>query len=177
MEQLKMFESAPQDPDTYLDGVKVLLARMDTNPEEFSTTDGKWSGILRELVNAEVKGAGPESLRALSAGERNAILEKYQEIIRTNFTSRVLKTLSMQDDMSQRIDQRLGAAQAKMKNDMQRMLNESFDNAYDNYKGQADWRGMYQDQYMQQAKSLDLLKYKAKDRYSFSKSLKDFFAL
>ena len=94
MKQLDLFNDAsPQHPETYLEGVKLMLARMDTNPEEFSLTEGTWYGLLREVFahpNGEYGGLSA----ALTSEEVKAVTDKYREITRTNFTSKVLRILT-----------------------------------------------------------------------------------
>jgi hypothetical protein len=123
MKQLEMFESAPQNPETYLEGVKLLLARMDTNPEEFSASEGKWSNLLRAILYTD-----DAVDQGLSADERNAIREKYKEIVRTNFTSRVLRTLSMQDTDTNQYSKVPALTRARDK--MEKMLTDSFADAH-----------------------------------------------
>ena len=94
MEQLNLFDDpVPQDPNTYLEGVKIMLTRMDTNPEEFSLTEGTWYELLRELF-AHPRGEYGGLSAALTPEEVKAVTDKYREITRTNFTSKVLRILT-----------------------------------------------------------------------------------
>jgi hypothetical protein len=86
MEQLNLFDDpVPQDPSTYLEGVKILLARMDTNPEEFSFTDGPWAPLINNLSQAK---------HGLYEMEIDALCVKLRQVLRSNFTSEVLRILA-----------------------------------------------------------------------------------
>jgi len=74
------------------DGVKMLLARMDSHPEEFadmfvqdqSRIPGRWQGIMKIL---EAKGG------FLSEEDKTALLDKYHSIQGDNFTQYVMREL------------------------------------------------------------------------------------
>lgn len=75
------------------DGVKILLARMDSHPEEFadifvqeqsSRWGGRWQGIMKIL---EAKGS------FLSEEDKTALLDKYHSIQGDNFTQYVMREL------------------------------------------------------------------------------------
>ena len=63
------------------EAVKLILARMDTNPEEFRTSYGRWAGVLTQY----------ESI--LSKEEVEALKEKSRAIQEQNFTEDVMNIL------------------------------------------------------------------------------------
>jgi len=78
------------------DGVKILLARMDSHPEEFAdmflleqasvtgVVGGRWGGVMRSLKD---KGS------FLSEEDRTALLDKYHSIQGDNFTQYIMREL------------------------------------------------------------------------------------
>ena len=74
------------------DGVKILLARMDSHPEEFADmfdspvrrTSSRWQGIMKIL---EAEGG------FLSEEDKTALLDKYHSIQGDNFTQYVMREL------------------------------------------------------------------------------------
>lgn len=84
MEQLEMFDK-PDQPEGMLDGIKVMLARMDSNPEEFSLSEGPWIFLLNTLLQNEEKHFTEE--------EVSAVRVKMRDVNRQNFSSAVLKRL------------------------------------------------------------------------------------
>jgi hypothetical protein len=74
------------------DGVKILLARMDSHPEEFADlfdspirrTSSRWNWVMTVL---EAKGS------FLSEEDRTALLDKYHSIQGDNFTQHVMREL------------------------------------------------------------------------------------
>jgi hypothetical protein len=63
------------------EAVKIILARMDTNPEEFKTSFSRWAGVLSMY----------ESI--LSEEEANALKEKGRAIQEQSFTEDVMNIL------------------------------------------------------------------------------------
>ena len=72
------------------EGIRLLLERMKTNPEEFDIEDGglyssnKWGKLVHDALRDEV----------FSEGERSAVREAFCQVRRNNFTSDVLRTLT-----------------------------------------------------------------------------------
>lgn len=83
--------------DVMNEGVQILLARMDTNPEEFDDYAGKWGDIIgavharRDIPEAHRKDA---PLPFLSDPEVNALYEKLEDVRRENFTADVMRRLA-----------------------------------------------------------------------------------
>jgi len=63
------------------EAVKIILARMDTNPEEFKSSYSRWAGVLSQY----------ESI--LSEEEANALKEKGRAIQEQSFTEDVMNIL------------------------------------------------------------------------------------
>jgi ligand-binding SRPBCC domain-containing protein len=91
MEQLELFDK-PDPAEGFLDGVKVLLARMDSNPEEFGAMNNAWSELMRTVLEDRLR-----DLRTFTDEEIQAVEKKLNWVYRQNFSSRVFKNL-MQDD-------------------------------------------------------------------------------
>jgi hypothetical protein len=91
MEQLELFDK-PDPAEGFLDGVKVLLARMDSNPEEFGAMNNAWSELMRAVLEDRLR-----DLRTFTDEEIQAVETKLNWVYRQNFSSRVFKNL-MQDD-------------------------------------------------------------------------------
>jgi hypothetical protein len=77
------------------EGVKIILERLKTNPEDFvlknpysQTT--KWSNLLSEALTAEF----------LSEEEKKELQEEVYKSNRDSFTARVMQTLLVQDEPS-----------------------------------------------------------------------------
>lgn len=64
------------------DGVKIILARMDTNPEEFYMDEDKWKFVYKEYFRD-----------SMSEEEKGAIFDKLKVIRREELTAKVMKTL------------------------------------------------------------------------------------
>ena len=72
------------------EGIRLLLERMKTNPEEFEIDEGamysssKWGKLVHDALRDEV----------FSEGERSAVREAFCQVRRNNFTSDVLRALT-----------------------------------------------------------------------------------
>jgi hypothetical protein len=73
--------------EEFCDGVKILLKRMESNPEEFKNTD-KWE----ELASTRVLGSGFWA-HALEPEEVAALIKGMRKIHREVFTNRVMAKL------------------------------------------------------------------------------------
>jgi hypothetical protein len=69
------------------DGVAIVLARMDTHPEEFYTTaTEKWKFIYSDYFRD-----------AMSETEKGMIFDKLKEIRKAEFTAKVMLTMTRDD--------------------------------------------------------------------------------
>jgi len=75
------------------EGIRLLLERMKTNPEEFDIEEGalysssKWGKLVHDALRDEV----------FSEGERSAVREAFCQVRRNNFTSDVLRALTVEE--------------------------------------------------------------------------------
>jgi len=74
--------------EEFCDGVKILLKRMESNPEEFRGQDHKWHNLIP-------KGSGGyvDWSHALTEEETKALAEGIRKIHRVVFTEKVMSTL------------------------------------------------------------------------------------
>ena len=74
--------------EEFCDGVKILLKRMESNPEEFKGQDNKWNSLIP-------KGSGGyiDWSHALTEEESKALAEGMRKIYRTVYTEKVMSTL------------------------------------------------------------------------------------
>ena len=85
--------------DVMNEGVQILLARMDTNPEEFEEGNySKWADIIgavtaRVKEKTEGKDYG-KPLPFLSDPEVSALYDKLEDVRRENFTADVMRRLA-----------------------------------------------------------------------------------
>ena len=78
-------------------GVEILLSRMDSNPEEFTTARGKWDWIM-DGINRRVAGKDKDVLAYLTDEEAQALYDKMQVLARDGFTRNVLATLLPEEE-------------------------------------------------------------------------------
>ena len=83
-------------------GVEILLARMDSNPDEFME-GRKWNWVVTDLQNRvhptpEMKKEGYLPLRFLSDEEVRMLWEKLESLRADQFTKAVMRTLLEEDD-------------------------------------------------------------------------------
>lgn len=83
-----------EPPPTLCEGVKLLLQRMESHPDEFNLDHGKWARELT-VIYARISGkTSPHRAEPwLSAAEVNAVWEKYIEIKQKEFHGHVMKKL------------------------------------------------------------------------------------
>ena len=78
------------------EGVRLLIERMKTNPEEFDIGDGalyssnKWG----KLINGAMS-----DVNIFSKEEREAVKEAFLKVRRDNFTADVIRTLTVDVDL------------------------------------------------------------------------------
>ena len=80
------------------DGVKILLERMKTNPEEFFDFGSKWAGVIGEHKDF------------LEAEDRQALTDGLNKLMQQRFTEKVMEELV---DPQKSKTQRLREANAK----------------------------------------------------------------
>lgn len=83
-------------------GVEILLARMDSNPDEFMA-GRKWNWVVTDLQNRvhptpEMKKEGYLPLRFLSDEEVRMLWEKLESLRADQFTKAVMRTLLEEDE-------------------------------------------------------------------------------
>ena len=78
-------------------GVEILLSRMDSNPEEFTTARGKWDWVM-DGINRRVAGRDTDVLAYLTDEEARALYDKMQVLAREGFTKNVLATLLPEEE-------------------------------------------------------------------------------
>lgn len=83
-------------------GVEILLARMDSNPDEFMA-GRKWNWVVTDLQSRvhptpEMKKEGYLPLRFLSDDEVRTLWEKLESLRADQFTKAVMRTLLEEDD-------------------------------------------------------------------------------
>lgn len=90
--------------EEFCDGVKILLARMETNPEDFVATEKEATGrltrpkfhavseLLRKAVMSQPT-KSDEYWMCLSKEERHALINAYRNLKRKEFSNGVMKTL------------------------------------------------------------------------------------
>ena len=86
-------------------GVEILLARMDSNPDEFMA-GRKWNWVVTDLQNRvhptpEMKKEGYLPLRFLSDDEVRTLWEKLESLRADQFTKAVMQTL-LEDEAANR---------------------------------------------------------------------------
>ena len=85
-------------------GVKILLQRMETHPEEFyeevKTKLGspRWANLLSLVVNSKLKGEPVSDTIYLNAAEIDALYEGYKKIRRKAFDDQVMRTVLAPDE-------------------------------------------------------------------------------
>ena len=109
-------------------GVEILLARMDSNPDEFTTARGKWDWVM-DGVNRRVADKDKDVLAYLTDEEAQALYDKMQVLARDGFTRNVMETL-LED--AQELPT-TGISRAEMLKELVPGLNALFSTEYDKY--------------------------------------------
>ena len=89
-------------------GVKILLQRMETNPEEFyeegsktRLTNPRWANLLSLVVNSKLKGEPVSDTIYLNPAEIDALYEGYKKIRRKAFDDQIMRTvLAPEEELS-----------------------------------------------------------------------------
>ena len=71
-------------------GVEIILARMETHPEEFFGNVEKWKFIYKEYFRD-----------AMTETEKGMVFDRIKEIRREEFTHTVIATLTQDDDKTE----------------------------------------------------------------------------
>jgi hypothetical protein len=92
-------------------GVKILLQRMETNPEEFykrvipdeyeTVTNVKWQDIIHSVVTSKHEGKKSSCSLFLTDIEVDALFEGYKKIRRKEFDNNVMRQLLVTEDKSE----------------------------------------------------------------------------
>ena len=93
-------EYDPTEPPPFIsEGVRLLLQRMESHPDEFDLDHGKWAIVLN-VIYTRASGRTPAHRAEpwLSTAEVNAVWEKYVEIKQKNFHNDVMKKLLDEED-------------------------------------------------------------------------------
>ena len=77
--------------EEFCDGVKILLSRMESNPEEFETGN-KWCYVTRDLLAVRAGTAPiPSYVSGLTTAEIDALYAGYSKFLRKSFDNYVMK--------------------------------------------------------------------------------------
>jgi hypothetical protein len=77
--------------EEFCDGVKILLSRMESNPEEFET-GSKWGYVTRDLLAVRAGTAPiPNYVSGLTTAEIDALYAGYSKFLRKSFDNYVMK--------------------------------------------------------------------------------------
>jgi hypothetical protein len=74
--------------EEFCDGVKILLKRMESNPEEFKVGNSRWQHVLHTA-----EGSYPDWSNALTPAEIEALKDGIRKIARDMFTETVMSIL------------------------------------------------------------------------------------
>lgn len=73
-------------------GVRIIIERCKSNPDEFAGVNGKWSSVIVPILDhIENGGGGHQRLRGLRKDEIQAMYDAIMEICRQDFDSWVMK--------------------------------------------------------------------------------------
>jgi hypothetical protein len=86
-------------------GVKILLQRMETHPEEFyeegsktRLTNPRWANLLSLVVTSKLKGEPISDTIYLDPAEIDALYEGYKKIRRKAFDDQIMRTVLAPDE-------------------------------------------------------------------------------
>jgi hypothetical protein len=92
-----------QPPEEYCEGIKILIARMETNPEDFELHgDARFLSLARTL---EMGLRNPKEMEVyqdwncLHRREQDALLNAYKEMGRRRFSQGIMQTL-LEDELT-----------------------------------------------------------------------------
>ena len=78
--------------DEFCAGVKILLKRMESNPDEFIEEFGKWSSIVNAVFSRKL-GGDAIAIRSLTNAEAEALYEGLIKVYRPEFDEYVMKNM------------------------------------------------------------------------------------
>lgn len=152
----------------YSDFTKLVLARMESNPEEFES-NGRWDNLVRgleEYARGETNERYAKTLWALEHQEIEVLLAKYRRVYLDRLHKQMLKNIVSGNDLGPSPEQTFQAGLGKqasqgvlrgtspgtvlttsaMQQQTLAMLNKSFDDVYDANRyttGMTDTRALY----------------------------------
>jgi hypothetical protein len=80
--------------EEFCDGVKILLSRMESNPEEFGMDKDKWRTIFNQVIAHKEKAPTlpyPNYIMGLTTAEIDALYAGYSKFLRKSFDNYVMK--------------------------------------------------------------------------------------
>ena len=117
------------------DGVKMLIERMQTNPEDFEY-DGKLQGYSNSMEELLRKPSAHQPMWYLNETEKRALVDAYTSMFKANFTAGVVQAiLAPKPDYDINMDRPYGApskliASKAMMDQARELLNKEFDKEY-----------------------------------------------
>ena len=89
--------------EEYCVGVKILLERMDTNPEEFiapfnQIKGARWSNLMSGIITHKLEKDVRGDVNFLTEAEVDAVFEKYKTIRRKAFDDHILREVLGADE-------------------------------------------------------------------------------
>lgn len=92
--------------EEFCTAVKILLQRMETNPEEFYVEfehnkvprNPRWANLLSLVVNSKLKGEPVSDSIYLNPAEIDALYEGYRKIRRKAFDDQIMRTILAPDE-------------------------------------------------------------------------------
>jgi hypothetical protein len=89
--------------EEYCVGVKILLERMDTNPEEFiapfnQIKGARWSNLMSGIIAHKLEKDVRGDINFLTEAEVDAVFEKYKTIRRKAFDDHILREVLGADE-------------------------------------------------------------------------------
>jgi hypothetical protein len=127
-------------------GVQILLERIKSNPEEFTPDIAgsyplKWRLVLRQ-IESRANGEAPRYLDFLSDAEIDELWRAMRGVRGDQFTKEVMNTLLSDGELSsfsqglnegQNLEKLLEAKKARTKQKIERELNRTFEQVYENH--------------------------------------------
>lgn len=84
------------------EGVRILLERMKTNPDEFETPFGKWHQVVDQVMGR--KHGDKNVMPFLYPEEINALFEGLRSMERNKFTADILRGLAQVDEEGEQLE-------------------------------------------------------------------------
>jgi hypothetical protein len=83
------------------EGVRILLERMKTNPEEFESPFGKWQHVMEQVM--ERVGGDKNVVPFLHQEEIQALFAGLRDMERNKFTASILRSLAEVDEEGEQL--------------------------------------------------------------------------